>query len=101
MMTEETPRKIRYVYAVFGSDSDPALAELIKSNFSDSDRLELPSGDWFVVDESQQTSKVFEKINHGRQEGTVSMVVARADRIYGWHDSAIWDWIEDARNGRS
>jgi len=98
-MADETTKKTRYVFAVFASEAAKDLADLITKNISDKDRLELPSGDWLVADDNSQTSKLFEKINQGRDEGSVSMIVTRADRIYGWHDSAIWEWIEGARNG--
>lgn len=98
-MADETTKKTRYVFAVFASEAANELADLITKNISDKDRLQLPSGDWLVADDTPQTSKIFEKIIQGHDEGSVSMIVARADRMYGWHDSAIWEWVEGARNG--
>lgn len=39
-------------------------------------------------------------INPDNVKPGVACIVSRMDKFYGWHDAAIWDWIEAKRDGR-
>lgn len=86
-----------FVFAILGSD-DPGMKDAVSKAFKESDRYALPTGDWLVVAATQQSAKVYEDVKAAAGRD-VRLIVVRMDRFYGWHDNAIWEWMEAKRSG--
>lgn len=86
------------LFAILGSD-DPSITDVVTAAFPDDDRYALPSGDWLVAVATEQAAVVYQRLREAADRD-VRMVVARVDRYYGFHDTAIWDWMEAKRSGR-
>ena len=86
-----------YVYALFGASDAAALEAAVAAKWPDRLHFQIPNG-FLVAEQSGQASVVFEKLKGGAGSD-FSVIVVRMDDFYGWHDRAIWDWIEGAKRG--
>ncbi len=88
-----------YVFAVFASEQADELAQRVIAAFPEDASYQLPNGDWLVAEKTSKASMIYDRIVG--EGGDLSMLVARLMRPYGFHDTAIWDWIEAKENAKS
>lgn len=89
----------QHVFVVLGAQDPDTLKSVIPVAWKEDERFELPSGDWLVASSSELVAPIYDRIKAAA--GTdVTCVVTRLDTYYGWHDRAVWDWIEVHRRGK-
>ncbi len=84
------------VFAIFGASQPGDLDSLVESTFSDEAR-KIISGQWLVRTEANQAFEVYNKLFETHEP--VRCIIVPAEGYYGFHDKAVWGWIEAAKNG--
>jgi len=85
------------VYAIFAATNSGAIDTRVESVFQK--RYRLAPGQWLVSYSASLPSDVYQAIKNAG--GDIQCIVAQLapSLYYGWHDKAIWDWIDGATRG--
>lgn len=97
---DQTPAPSKRVFAIFGGlelDST-SLNAAVEKVFGEADRFQLPNNAWLVAFQGSTSSQVYEAIQTELGRG-VTCIVVPMEKYYGWHDAAIWQWVESERGG--
>lgn len=84
------------VYAVFGNTDSKVIDDAIARAYAEDSYMIAP-GQWLIRDNTVQPAEVYKKLMLGEEH--TRCVVTRMFGYYGWHDKAIWDWIEASSRG--
>ncbi|MGD0960814.1 MAG: hypothetical protein ABSB19_13490 [Methylomonas sp.] len=87
-----------YVYAIFGALEPEEIDNLVELAFPADNSYQITSGQWLVKSKSNLSAEVYKTLFDGNEPSYC--VITSMDGYYGWHDKAVWDWVEAAiKNG--
>jgi hypothetical protein len=86
---------ISQVFAIFGARDPKSLDDAVEQAFANRCH-KVAEGQWLVSANTTQPAEIYKRLT---QNGPLSCVIVWAFDYYGWHDKAIWDWIEASKRG--
>ena len=81
------------IFAIFGAPDGQTIDKLMAEKYpKETDSRQLSSGQWLISTAESTPSSVYEHLTDGND--SLYCIVVPVSNYYGWHDAAIWEWIE-------